>query len=277
MSLLWRDRLLISLAPSEICWLRLSGVLKTTVVAKGMVPVDRDYGAHRWDGAIAALRTEAARWGRERLSVRVVLSNHLVRYALVPTSDQVSGHAEELALARFHFNKVHGDSSRAWDIRLSPGRSGAPRLASAVDSALLEALRQTFPGGKQPRLVSVQPLLMSVFNQGGSAIPSKGAWLIMAEPDRSCVALFKGKTWHAVQNVKGQFPDVDSWIALVERERWRVDLDNVPDTLLIHGSQSSALPQRTHGVWQVAGLQSRWPAGLSPAQDGAYIRALSAA
>ena len=91
MSLLWRDRLLISLAPSEICWLRLSGVLKTTVVAKGMVPVDRDYGAHPWDGAIAALRNEAARWGRERLSVRVVLSNHLVRYALVPTSDQVSG------------------------------------------------------------------------------------------------------------------------------------------------------------------------------------------
>lgn len=155
MSLSWRERLLISLAPGELSWLRLAGVFKPKLIGKGIVPVEPGYGARSWDGAIATLRAETARWSRERLSVRVVLSNHFVRYALVPPSREVSGHAEELALARFHFNKVHGDSSRGWDIRLSPGRSGAPRVACAVDSTLLEALRHSFPADRRPQLTSV--------------------------------------------------------------------------------------------------------------------------
>jgi hypothetical protein len=276
-SLSWREQLLISLAPGEVSWLRLAGAFKSKLIGKGILPVEAAYGTRPWDGAIAALRAETSRWSRDRLSVRVVLSNHFVRYALVPPSSQVSGHAEELALARFHFNKIHGDASRGWDIRLSPGRSGTPRPACAVDSALLDALKQSFPADKRPRLDSVQPLLMSAYNMSGSTIPSAGAWLVMAEPDRACVALLKGRTWQAVQNVKGQFNDVASWIALVERERWRVSLDTVPDTLLIHATQSSTLAQRAYGAWKVAALQPRWPAGLLPTRDGAYIRALSAA
>lgn len=277
MSLSWRERLLVALAPGELCWLRLAGMFKSKLIGKGIVPVDPAYGIHAWDGAIAALRAETARWSRDRLSVRVTLSNHFVRYALVPPSSEVSGQTEELALARFHFNKVHGDSSRGWEIRLSPGRSGAPRLACAIDSALLEALKQSFPAGQRPRLDSVQPLLMSAYNSGSGAIPKGGAWLILAEPDRACVALIKDRAWHAVQNVRGHYADVESWVALVERERWRVSVDAVPDTLLIHAAQSTALPSRVHGAWKVAGLQTQWPGGLLPSRDGAYIRALSAA
>ena len=276
MSLLWPKRLLISLAPGELSWLRVEGLVKSEVTAKGLVAVAPGYGAHAWDGTIAALRAATAQWSRDRLAVRVVLSNHFVRYALVPPSNDVSGHAEELALARFHFHKIHGDNSRAWDIRLSSDRTGRPRLAAAIDIALLHALQQSFPQDKRPRLVSVQPLLMSVFNNGSSLIPDNGAWLIMAEPDRACVTLLKSKAWHVVQNVKGTFSDVESWIALVERERWRVNLDAVPNTLLIHAAQSNALLSRTHGAWKVAPLQMQWPTGLLPSRDGAYIGALSA-
>lgn len=277
MSLSWRDRLLISLTPGELTWLRLAGRFKTEVLAKRIIAIEPGYGAHAWDGAIEALRIEATQWRRDKLSVRVVLSNHFVRYALVPSSKAVSGHTEELALARFHFQKIHGDASRDWDIRMSLARPHAPRLACAVDTALLDALRQVFVQKQAPQLESVQPLLMSVFNSGCHTIPDSGAWLVMAETDRACVALLAGKTWRAVQNVRGQFPDAASWIDLVERERWRVDLDTVPETLLIHATQSGALPPRAHGAWRVASLQTHWPAGLLPSRDGSYIGALSAA
>ena len=52
---------------------------------------------------------------------------------------------EELALARFHFAKVHGERANGWDIRVGAGARGAPRLASAVDAGLIEALRARFP------------------------------------------------------------------------------------------------------------------------------------
>lgn len=277
MSLSWRERLLISLAPGELSWVRLGGLFKPKVRAKRSVPIEPGYGARSWDGAIGALRSEVAQWDRDNLSAHIVLSNHFVRYALVPHSDGISGPEEELAHARFHFSRVHGEASRSWDIRLSPARSNGARLACAVDAALIDALRQSFSSNKRLHLASVQPLLMSVLNSASAFIPDTGAWLIMVEPDRACVALLKDRTWQAVQNVKGQFSDADGWISLVERERWRVSLDVVPDTLLIHSAHTLSLPMRTYGTWRVMGLQTPWPVGVSPAHDGIYIRALSAA
>ncbi len=277
MSLLWREQLLVSLAPGELCWVKLGGKIKLEVRDKRVVEVEPEFGTHSWDGAIAALRTEAAQWRHDTLSVRVVLSNHFVRYALVPHSDVVRAGDEEMALARFHFSKVHGEASRDWDIRLSPVHSGGARLACAVDNTLIEALRQSFPRDRRPRLASVQPLLMSVFNNGRQGIPDAGAWLLIAEPDRTCVALLSGNIWHAVQNTKGRFSDPGAWIALVERERWRVSLDTVPDTILIHTTQALSLSNQTHGAWKVIGLQQRWPTGLLHSRDRAYATALSAA
>lgn len=276
MSLLSRDRLLIYLAPGELAWLRLAGALRREVIAKRVTTVEPGYGAHPWDGTLEALRGEAQQWRRDRLCVRVVLSNHFVRYALVPASDAVQGHHEELALARFHFHKVHGEASQNWEVRLNPARAAAPRLACAVDTALMEGLRQLFPRDGSLRLDSVQPLLMSAVNSATTAIPANGAWVVTAESDRACVALLKGKTWHAVQNVKGKFADVDSWVALVERERWRANLDAPPDTVLIHGTQGNTLSPRNQNHWKIAGLQTRWPTGLTAARDGAYLNALIA-
>lgn len=277
MSPSWRDRLLISLAPSELFWMRLSGRINPSVVAKGAMLADPGYGSHAWDGVIAVLRTQAATWSRDNLSVRIALSNHFVRYALVTPRTGVSGDEEELALARFQFGKVHGEISRGWDLRLSTAQTTGTRAACATDSALVQALRDTFPEKHRPRLTSVQPLLMSVFNSGRRLIPKSGAWLVLAEAERSCVALLKGKTWHAIQNVNGRFSDIPSWIALIERERWRVNLDIVPDTILVHATQASVLPNRVHGPWKIMGLQNRWPLGLQPTGDGAYVQALSAA
>lgn len=276
MSLLSRDRLLIYLAPGEFAWLRLAGIMKREVIAKRVAAVEPGYGARPWDGAIEALRGEAQQWSRHRLSVSVVLSNHFVRYALVPSSDAVQGHAEELALARFHFQKVHGDISQGWAVRLNPARPGNPRLACAIDAALVEGLQQMFPRDRAPRLDSVQPLLMSAVNNGAATIPASGAWVVTTENDRACVALLKGNTCHAVQNVKGKFADADSWIELIERERWRTTLDAPPDTLLIHTAQANARTPRNQGNWKVSRLQTHWPAGLAPERDGAYLTALLA-
>lgn len=276
MSLLWPDRLLVSLAPDQVSWVRLGGHLKPEVRDKGQTSANAGYGAHPWEGALAALQTKAQAWRADRLSVKIVLSNHFVRYALVPYSEQVQGADQELALARFHFSKVHGEVSRAWDIRLSPAAPGATRLASAVDSALIDALRQCFRQGGRARLASAQPLLMSIFNSGGAVIPSAGAWLVMAEPERTCIALLCGKVWHTVQNVRGHYDNDQAWIALVERERWRLNPESAPDTLLIHSTQARDHAARSVGPWKITSLRPRWPQGMQAARDHHYSAALSA-
>ena len=215
MSRLFPERLLVRLSPAEV------------QVGAARQACDPAFGAEPWHGALEALKGIA--WPRSR--VTVVLSNHFVRYALVPWSDAIANAAEEQAYLRHHFAKIHGERAKGWQLRASEAPKGAPRLASAVDSALVDAIRAAFPKSGKAKLVSVQPALMYVFNRARHAVPTAGAWLVVAEAERACVALHAAGAFHAVQNGRGD------WRTLLERERHRV-AGNTPTLALIDGESA---------------------------------------
>lgn len=213
------ERLRIGLAPHEVSLVLERGLLKKAKVKDDVVPCDGGFGARPWDGALAVL----AACDAAQLPAAVVLSNHFVRYAVVPWSDALDGEAEEEAYVRHHFAKVHGERAGAWALRWTG--HGESRLASAIDRALLEALKQALP-----RLVSVQPYLMAAVNQCRTSIPKSGAWLTLVEADRACIALHAGGRWRSVQNAKG------AWLDLLDRERHRVH-GEAPQLALLAGAR----------------------------------------
>ena len=214
MSRLFPERITIRLFPSRI------------VVGDKTLPCDAGHGA-----ALKSLE-----WKRH-CRITVVLSNHFVRYAVIPWSGGLSTPAEEEAYLRHHFGKIHGERARAWSLRASEAPSGAARLASAIDTALLEELKGAFPSSGKAKLVSVQPELMDAANRWRGAIPAAGAWLVLAEPGRACLAVHGEKGWRSVQNAKGE------WLTLLERERLR--LDDAPRLVLLAG----AAPPEPPGQW----------------------------
>ena len=113
-------------------------------------------------------------------------------------------------------------------MRSTEAAPGEPRLASAVDASLLDALKKAFEGRKA-KLVSIQPALMSRFNAWRSEMPKSGAWLVLAEAERACIALHGARGWRAVQSTKGE------WRSALERERHRVE-GEVPSLVLISGA-----------------------------------------
>ena len=164
--------------------------------------------------------------------VTVELANELVRYALVPWHDALSTPAEEEAYVRHHFARVHGERAKGWAVRASEAAPGEPRLASAVDATLIEAVKKAFEG-KKAKLVSIQPALMARFNAARGLLPKEGAWFVVAEPQRACVALHGGRGWRSVQNARGP------WRATLERERHRVE-GPVPSLVLLAGEAPPA-------------------------------------
>jgi len=182
------------------------------------------------DPGVAALR---ARGWPARCRVRVVLSNHFVRYALVPWSRSLSDPAEEEAYVRHHFVRIHGERAKAWALRWSEDSADAPRLASAVDATLLDEIKASFPPGGKARLVSIQPALMAAANHARRALPDSGAWLVVAETDRACVALYGHGGWRAVQNAKGP------WLPTLERE-WHRAPPGAPRVALLVGARPEA-------------------------------------
>ncbi|HZM37274.1 MAG TPA: hypothetical protein VFC18_22640 [Burkholderiales bacterium] len=135
--------------------------------------------------------------------ITVILPNQYVRYALVPWNDALEGEAEEQAYLRHHFAKVHGERAKGWAFRWSDG------LASAIDKHLLDDIK------RRKNVVSIQPALMAAFNAARTKIPAAGAWLVLADEDRTCVALYARGKWLAVQNARGP------WGEILERERHR--------------------------------------------------------
>ena len=153
-----RERLRVRLSPGE-------------VLAGGRsIACDPALGSEPWQGALATLK--AFEW-TERCEVTAVLSNHFVRYAVVPWSDALSNAAEEEAYLRHHFAKIHGERAKSWTTRASEDRRGVPRLASAIDTALLDELKGAFPRDGKASLVSVQPELMEAINRWRDAIARK--------------------------------------------------------------------------------------------------------
>lgn len=202
----------VRLAPGEL-------VLRGQSVA-----CDAAYGLEPWHGALERLKSVDL--GKCRVTLE--LSNHLVRYALVPWSDALATPAEEQAYVRHHFAKIHGERTKGWTVRATEAARGEPRLASAVDGALIEALKKSFEG-KRAKLVSIQPALMRCYNSARKALPKDGAWLVIAEPERACIALHGGRHWRAVQNAKG------AWRPALERERHRVE-GALPSLVLLAGA-----------------------------------------
>jgi hypothetical protein len=173
-----------------------------------------------WQGALEDLARRIAAIAK-RVDVTVVLSNHFVRYAVLPERDGAASSEEELALARFHLTKIHGERVKGWEVRVSE------RLACAIDAALLEGIKDFFSKTKKPRLVSVQPRLMTAYNAARGRIPREGAWLVLAERGRTCLARIATQGWASVHNAREA--DVDE---LLERERSRASGEPLPALVL---------------------------------------------
>ena len=204
MSRLFPERLRLRLAPAEVS-------------AGGRVlACDPDFGPAPWQGALAALRGLEL---KDRCRVTVLLANQFVRYAVVPWSDALATEAEEEAYVRHHFARIHGERAKSWALRWSGG------LAAAVDAQLIEEIRRSFPRTGKAKLDSVQPEFMAAFNRARGAIPASGAWLVLADAERACIALHVRGRWLSVQNARGP------WRPLLERERHRAPGAN-PDRVL---------------------------------------------
>jgi len=270
------DRILIALAPDSLALLRVSGGGRPRVSEKRTIACDPAAGSQPWQGAVAGLQqlTEGTR--DANAEVTVVLSNHFARFTLVPWSEGLGNAEEETAFVRYCFAKVHGERSKEWDLRLSPAPTGSTRIASAIDSSLVQAVRAAFPASARAKLVSVQPYLMSAYNRWRKDIKGERAWFLLVEPQRACLARLEGGRWSAVRNTRGNFDEPGQWAGLLDLERHRVGGDEASEGVYVHAPRNgNAAPVEGEG-WSFRSLELTRAEGLAPAESQPFAMALCA-
>jgi hypothetical protein len=234
-----------------------------------------------WTGAVDTLReamTNANVMGRARAraDATVVLSNHFVRYLVIPWSAQLVKPAEELNYARMRFGQIFGDAASEWVVNLSTAPAGVPRMAAAVDRALIEEVRTALSGSKL-NLVSIQPALMSQFNAWHRQI-GDNAWLVLAERGRVLIAWIRAGQWCSVRarRINGDTIPLAQWI---EQEKLLLEADAAPsrvclgaaDEVSINTDSMQPMGLRLHR------LTPRARAGFVPRVDVALYLAMAGA
>jgi hypothetical protein len=270
------DRVLIALAPDSLALLRVSGGVRPRVIEKRTIACEPAAGSQPWQGAAAALGKLAEETRDANAEVTVVLSNHFARFILVPWSEGLGNAEEQTAFVRYCFAKVHGERSKDWDLRLSPTPAGAARIASAVDSSLVQAVRAAFPAGARAKLVSLQPYLMSAFNRWRKDVKGEHAWFLLVEPQRACLARIEGGRWSAVLNTRGNFDEPGQWSALLDRERHRVGGNDASEGVYVHAPRSGKALSVEGEAWTFRSLALAPTEGLAPAESEPFAMALCA-
>lgn len=276
MSRLFRDRLLVSLAPESVALARFGRAPRRRIVDKRVLACDPGLGAEPWRGAVSALAQAAAELRKWRVDVSVVLSNHFVRYAVFARNEALGRGDEELAFARHRFARIHGERASDWEVRLSAGSARAARLACAVDRGLLEALRACLPPGGRARLVSVQPYLMAAFNRWRGTLGGAATWLLLLEARRACVARLEHGQLTEVRNLRGEFDAPARWVELLERERRLAAADEPRPAALIHAPLHSGGETLELAPWRLRIFGGPAPRGIVPVEDAALAMALCA-
>jgi len=175
---LWRDEVGIYLAQRRVCLVRLRRGMRPTLAAE--LDHADPQAAAGWEGAVALLERQLADTAWDGARVRVVIADQWVRHAVVPWSDALSSPGEHLAHARELMAGVFGAEMSEWTLSLSDAPPGSSRLASAMPTALLQALKDSAAAHGQ-KLASVQPQLIASYNTWRHVLPAGAAWFVTVE------------------------------------------------------------------------------------------------
>jgi hypothetical protein len=145
------------------------------------------------DGLLTTLEAQASELGLRR--VRFILSNQLVRYAVLPWQPGIYAMRDWQALAAHQFHNQFGVMADGWDIRVALQGYGMPAVACALDRDLIERLSEI--SAKAGWTVQgIEPALMAVFNRHRSHFTAKSDhWLLLAEPQRLLLGQISNGAW----------------------------------------------------------------------------------
>jgi hypothetical protein len=209
--------------------------LRRSIQGPHVVPCDSPDGPQPWHPALQALETALPGFADGSTTATAILSNHFMHYALVPWRAELTDPEEILSFARHCFAKVYGKDAQRWELRLSPEASEAPRLASAVDAGLLDALKGVFDKSGI-RLRSVQPHLMAVYNAFRSHLRQRSAWFALLEPGNLCLALLYDGRWVRVRSLRIGREWLEELPQILEREAYLADTPAVPHEVYVWDS-----------------------------------------
>jgi len=271
-SLSWRDRYIGVLSPERVALVRRRRGWNRAFDIR----IDAPCGDASPAAAATALEGLLQRPEVAAGNITLLLSNHFVRYLLVPWRSETKTPEEFMAFAGICCDRLYGGDPGRRILRTARERAGRPRLAAVLEAEFLAALRRAV-GASRLRLASVQPYLAAAFNCLGVAFRQDSFLFLVAEPSRTCLLVALGGCWHSVRAGSGE--DSPQALAdLIEREAQLLGLepDGMPP-IFVHSPRQSRLDLPECNGVAPATLALPIPAALAEGADPLLAMAMTVA
>jgi len=272
MSLLWHNRLYVALSPERISLIKLGRGLKPVLLAKhdeAIVPVGKQPSWQAGLGRLSEL-LDQPEW--QKTEVNVVLSNRMVRFAVITFGAKLKNYAAQEAYARHALTQTYGAVVEHWVLRIQHGRAGAPSLVSALDQALLNGVQQAC-AAKQLKLNLVTPYLTPVFNRFQKMLNCDPAWLAIHEPGYSLLALLSGAEFVAINGVNHD--QLDELPVMLDRENLVSTLADPCKSVYLHAPFSKGQSNVFKTGYEFSKLDLAVPDSFPSQADGLYAMIMS--
>lgn len=223
----WRKPVSIALTPEGIA---INSGAKPRFIA---VQSEMLTGPSSWGTVLTELANNTAEITARR--VKFILSNHYIRYAILPWQAGVFSQQDWQSLAENHMRILYGDVINSWKISVAMQGYGQPLVISAIDHLLLEGLEE-LASQSIWKIDAVEPAFITTSNHYHHTI-KKNSWLMMIEPQRILLAEIVKDT---VVRFSVVFPPIgletNESIKLLKRGLNRQNID-VESTVYLFGDQ----------------------------------------
>lgn len=240
---LWRNELRVVLCSDRVILLGLGKGVRRKVIHQTLLPCSALPGVPAWQAALDVFKKWLANNEINRTDVTVLLSNHFVRYALMPFSIEVTNRAESQAFAQMLFENIYGELARQWRLQIEVGGYGESRLVAAVDMLLLDQITETVALSRL-KLRAITPHLVAVFNCFQPQIKEADGLFVVAEPEQLIVVTFNHGKLSDVRRVLLNGALDAQLTNLLRREALTsgLDLTVIPVYLHVAGNPDFSLP-----------------------------------
>ncbi len=227
-----------------------------------------------WSSALRVLEAAMPEFCGGKSHASVVLSNHFMRYVLVPWSDALKDAKEEMAYAQHSFSELYGRDCSEWELRISPGQGCMSQMASAVDTRLLKSLRE-LSGRLGVNLRSIQPHLMLAYNACRTSLRDRSAWLALVEHGNLCLALLHKGRWSWVRSMRTGEHWQEELPLFLDRESLNADMETHVNEVFLWAPEHEDEPAVSSGRWKIHNLQPELMPSLSPEISGRFAMYMS--
>lgn len=193
---LFRNRLRVVLCPDKVILLGVSAGFHRKVWVKAILPCVQILDVPSWQPAVDVLE----HWLRNNeiaVDIEITLSNHFVRYVVMPFASQMNSHAEEQAWAKILVEEIYGDVAQQWQLTIGEGGYGDTKLVAALDSALFDKLTTL----SKLRLRECIPHFIKAYNFFSKNITVGSGFFVVVEAHLMTILLFEDERFVDVRRV----------------------------------------------------------------------------